>query len=90
MRGYRFRSSQKVTRAKTASPLRRSCLRPSAKLLSACGRRHVTPHRTREKTSGTQGSVYRVIDARGKFGEHERCVRVARGAAESNSSFLSP
>ena len=28
-------------------------------------------------------------DARGKFGEHERCVRVARGAAESNSSFLS-
>ena len=28
-------------------------------------------------------------EARGKFGEHERCVRVARGAAESNSSFLS-
>ena len=27
--------------------------------------------------------------ARGKFGEHERCVRVARGVAESNSSFLS-
>ena len=23
--------------------------------------------------------VYRVMDARGKFGEHERCVRVARG-----------
>ena len=23
--------------------------------------------------------VYRVVDARGKFGEHERCVRVARG-----------
>jgi len=33
--------------------------------------------------------AYRVIDARGKFGEHERNVRVARGAAESNSSFLS-
>ena len=33
--------------------------------------------------------VYRVVDARGKFGEHEKCVRVARGAAESNSSFLS-
>ena len=33
--------------------------------------------------------VYLVMDARGKFGEHERCVRVARGAAESNSSFLS-
>ena len=31
--------------------------------------------------------VYRVMDARGKFGEHERSVRVARGAAESNSSF---
>ena len=29
------------------------------------------------------------MDARGKFGEHGRCVRVARGAAESNSSFLS-
>ena len=33
--------------------------------------------------------VYRVMDARGKFGEHERSVRVARGAEESNSSFLS-
>ena len=33
--------------------------------------------------------VYRVMDALGKFGEHERSVRVARGAAESNSSFLS-
>ena len=33
--------------------------------------------------------VYRVMDARGKFGEHERSVRVAQGAAESNSSFLS-
>ena len=33
--------------------------------------------------------VYRVMDARGKFGEHERSVRVVRGAAESNSSFLS-
>ena len=31
----------------------------------------------------------RVMDARGKFGEHERSVRVARGAAESNSSVLS-
>ena len=34
-------------------------------------------------------SVCRVMDARGKFGEHERSVSVARGAAESNSSFLS-
>ena len=33
--------------------------------------------------------VYRATDARGKFGEQERSVRVARGAAESNSSFLS-
>ena len=33
--------------------------------------------------------VYRVMDARGKFGEHEICVRVAQGPAESNSSFLS-
>ena len=33
--------------------------------------------------------VYRVMDARGKFGEPEICVRVAQGAAESNSSFLS-
>ena len=29
------------------------------------------------------------MGARGKFGEHERSVRVARGVAESNSSFLS-
>ena len=29
-------------------------------------------------------------EARGKFGEHElRCVRVARGVAERNPSFLS-
>ena len=33
--------------------------------------------------------VYRVMDACRKFGEHERSVRVARGAAEINSSFLS-
>ena len=33
--------------------------------------------------------VHRVMDARGKFGEHERSVRVDRGAAESNPSFLS-
>ena len=33
--------------------------------------------------------VYRVMDARGKFGEHERSVRVARGAAKRNSGFLS-
>ena len=29
------------------------------------------------------------MDARGKFGKHEKTARVARGAAESNSSFLS-
>ena len=29
------------------------------------------------------------MDGRGKFGEHEERVIVARGAAESNSSFLS-
>ena len=28
-------------------------------------------------------------EARGKFGEHGRCVRVARGVAKSDSSFLS-
>ena len=33
--------------------------------------------------------IYRVMDARGKFGEHEKYARVAQGPAESNSSFLS-
>ena len=33
--------------------------------------------------------VYRVMNARGKFGEHEKCVGVARGVAEISSSFLS-
>ena len=33
--------------------------------------------------------VYRVMDAHGKFGEHVKCVRVAQGAAERNSSFFS-
>ena len=28
-------------------------------------------------------------EARGKFGDHERCVRVARGVAERISSLLS-
>ena len=28
-------------------------------------------------------------EAHGKFGEHERCVRVAQGIAKSHSSFLS-
>ena len=28
-------------------------------------------------------------EARGKFGEHERCIRVAQGIAKSKSSFLS-
>ena len=28
-------------------------------------------------------------EAHGKFGEHERCARVARGVAKSNFSFLS-
>ena len=37
-------------------------------------------------TSAVCSSRY---EARGKFGEHERCVKVARGVAESNSSFLS-
>ena len=46
-----------------------------------------------KKISLTIGSYVSVrssrYEARGKFGEHERCVRVARGVAESNSSFLS-
>ena len=29
------------------------------------------------------------MNARGKFGEHEKCVGVARGVAEISSSFLS-
>ena len=37
-------------------------------------------------TSSVRLSRY---EACGKFGEHERCVRIAWGIAESNSSFLS-
>ena len=33
--------------------------------------------------------AYRVMDARWKFGEHERCVRVARSDSRVHSSFLS-
>ena len=52
-----------------------------------------------QRRSGFMSRVYRKLtigsyvsvrssryEARGKFGEHERCVRVARGVAESNSS----
>ena len=35
--------------------------------------------------SAVCSSIYK---AHGKFGEHKRCVRVARGVAKSNSSFL--
>ena len=35
------------------------------------------------------GRVYRVMDARGKLGEHERSVRVVQGEAECFSSFSS-
>ena len=35
---------------------------------------------------GVRSSRY---EARGKFGEHERCIRVARGVTESKSRFLS-
>ena len=41
------------------------------------------------KTIGSYVSVRSSrYEARGKFGEHERCVRVARGVAKSNFSFL--
>ena len=41
-------------------------------------------------TIGSYVSVHSLrYEVCGKFGEHERCVRVAWGAAESNSSFLS-
>ena len=44
----------------------------------------------RQLTIGSYVSVRSSrYEARRKFGEHERCVRVARGVAESNSSFLS-
>ena len=32
--------------------------------------------------------IYRVMDALGKFGEHERSVRVARGTAKSMNQFF--
>ena len=31
--------------------------------------------------------VYRVVDACGKFGEHKKCVRVARGAKSMSKFF---
>ena len=34
--------------------------------------------------------VYRVMDARGKFGGHEKCVRVARGAATLPTQLTAP
>ena len=41
-------------------------------------------------TIGSFVSVHSLrYEACGKFGEHERCVRVAQGIAESNSSSLS-
>ena len=34
--------------------------------------------------------VYRVMNARGKFGEQERSVKVTRDTTESNYDFLGP
>ena len=58
MGGFRFWLSLKVTRAKSGffSRLRRSCLRPLAKHVSAYGRRNEASRRAREKTSDTQRS----------------------------------
>ena len=42
-----------------------------------------------ERIGSCLACVYRVMDARGKFGEHERSIKVTRGEAERNSSFLS-
>ena len=45
---------------------------------------------TLQLTIGSYVSVHSSrYEACEKFGEHKRCVRVARGVAESNSSFLS-
>ena len=52
MRGFRFRSSLNEWRV----------IPPSAEHVSACGRRNEAPRRTREKTSGTQGSHALQID----------------------------
>ena len=41
-----------------------------------------------KKNSGTQGSIYGVMDRRGKFGEHERCVRVARASYNQLQKYL--
>ena len=58
MGGFRFWLSLKVTRAKSGffSRLRRSCLRPLAKHVSAYGRRNEASRRARQKTSDTQRS----------------------------------
>ena len=52
MRGFRFRSSLNKWRV----------IPPSAEHVSACCRRNEAPRRTREKTSGTQGSHALQID----------------------------
>ena len=49
----------------------------------------VHPFRSFIYSFPTQQDCVLPVDARRKFGEHERSVRVARGAAESNSGFLS-
>ena len=56
MRGFRVRSSL-ISDPRLFSRLHRSFLRPSAEHMSACGRHPAKAlRRTREKTSGTQGS----------------------------------
>ena len=66
--------------------MKRHCIREKM-------RRSVHTKGGEDKVNLTIGSHVSVrssrYEARGKFGEHERCVRVARGVAESNSSFLS-
>ena len=55
------------------------------------GRKNVTrPGPIIKLTIGSYVSVRSSrYEAHGKFGEHERCIRVAQGVAKSNSSFLS-
>ena len=78
MRGFRFRSS-----------VLRSCLRPSAEHVSACGRRNEAPRCTRGKTAGTQGSSPRMTERIQILKRRLECISRGQKVRHNNASALS-
>ena len=80
IKNFIFSNNHQCKDTKTISRLRRLIVKEFASDFSSLLQLLAGPVRGGKlRICSCLACVYRVIDARGKFGEHERCVRVARG-----------